>query len=164
MHQYIGSALAQIMACRIFAYSAPSHYLNRCWVILNWTLRDKLEIRIQIHEFSLMKMHLKTSSAKWRPFWQGCPGGDEPTQLDPSGQTWNSNSNTWLFVNENAFGDVVCEMAAILIRVSRGRWANSSPPAESGRNFRDYIFNRFNPTENDGTGSHSASDCYENGR
>ena len=26
----------------LVAYSAPSHYLNRCWVIINWTLRNKL--------------------------------------------------------------------------------------------------------------------------
>ena len=32
------------------------------------------EILIDIHDFSLMKMHLKMSSEKWRPF---CPGGDE---------------------------------------------------------------------------------------
>ena len=32
------------------------------------------EILIKIQDFSLMKMHLKMSSAKWWPF---CPGGDE---------------------------------------------------------------------------------------
>ena len=33
MRQWIGSALVQIM---------PSHYLNQCWVIVNWTVRNKL--------------------------------------------------------------------------------------------------------------------------
>ena len=32
---------------------------------------------------------------------------------------WNSNRNTEVFINENAFESVVCKMAAIL---SRGRW------------------------------------------
>ena len=32
------------------------------------------EILIKIQNFSFTKMHLKISSAKWRPF---CPGGDE---------------------------------------------------------------------------------------
>ena len=32
------------------------------------------EILIKIQDFSFPKMHLKMSSAKWRPF---CPGGDE---------------------------------------------------------------------------------------
>ena len=41
MRQWIGSALVQIMACRL--YSAPSHYLNQCWIIVNWTLRNKLK-------------------------------------------------------------------------------------------------------------------------
>ena len=38
------------------------------------------EIQIEIQSFSFKKMHLKMSSAKWRPF---CPGGDELTE--PSG-------------------------------------------------------------------------------
>ena len=38
-------------------------------------------------------------------------------QLGPWGQTWgNSNRNTKLFIHENAFETVVCEMAAILFR------------------------------------------------
>ena len=36
MHQLIGSVVVQITA-----YSAPSHYPNQCWRIVNWTLRDK---------------------------------------------------------------------------------------------------------------------------
>ena len=27
----------------LVAYSAPSHYLNQCWVIVNWTLWNKLQ-------------------------------------------------------------------------------------------------------------------------
>ena len=27
----------------LVAYSAPSHYLNQCWVIVNWTHRNKLQ-------------------------------------------------------------------------------------------------------------------------
>ena len=40
MRQRIGAALVQIMAC---AYSAPSHYINRCWAIVNWNLMNKLQ-------------------------------------------------------------------------------------------------------------------------
>ena len=53
MHQWIGLALVQIM---VVAYSAPSHHLNQCWVIVNWTLRNKLQwnfnqnIKLSIHE------------------------------------------------------------------------------------------------------------------
>ena len=28
---------------RLSAWSAPSHYLNQCWNIVNWTLRNKLQ-------------------------------------------------------------------------------------------------------------------------
>ena len=40
MCQWIGKALVQIMAG---AYSAPSHFLNQCWFISNWTLVNKLQ-------------------------------------------------------------------------------------------------------------------------
>ena len=39
MRQWIGSAFIQIW---FVAYSVPSHYLNQCWVIVKWTLRNKL--------------------------------------------------------------------------------------------------------------------------
>ena len=52
--------------------SAPSHYLNQCWNIVNWTIGNKLQ--------------------------------------------WNSNRNSNIFIQENAFESVVCEMAAILSR------------------------------------------------
>ena len=57
------------------AYSAPSHYLNQCLNIVNWTLGTNFgEILIKIRTFSFKNIHLKMLSAKWRPF---CPGEDE---------------------------------------------------------------------------------------
>ena len=50
--------------------SAPSHYLNQCWNIVNWTLRNKLQWIFK----------------------------------------WNSN----IFIQENAFQCVVCEITASL--------------------------------------------------
>ena len=52
---------------RIVAYSTPSHYLNRCWVIVIIGTNFS-EILINIQNFSFNKMDLKISSAKWRPF------------------------------------------------------------------------------------------------
>ena len=55
---------------------------------ISWTDTDLLSIgplrtnfsKIQFKmNFSFMKMHLESSSAKWRPF---CPGGDELTRDD----------------------------------------------------------------------------------
>ena len=40
MRQWIGSTSVQIMACSLYA---SSHYINQCWVIVNWTLRNKLQ-------------------------------------------------------------------------------------------------------------------------
>ena len=63
------SALVQIMACRLLG-AKPS--LNQCWVIVNWTLGNKLQWNfIQIQNFSFTKIHLKILSEKWRTFRQG---------------------------------------------------------------------------------------------
>ena len=53
-------------------YSAQSHYLNQCCVLVNWTLGNKVQ--------------------------------------------WNLNPNSHIFIQENAFENIVCEMAAILSR------------------------------------------------
>ena len=61
--------------------SLPSHYLNRCWVTVNWTLRNKLRWNInQNTKFSFNKMHLTISPATWRPF---SSGGDELMETRP---------------------------------------------------------------------------------
>ena len=51
---------------------APSHYLNQCWNVVNWTIRNKLQ--------------------------------------------WNLKRNSYIFIQENAFENVVWKMAAILSR------------------------------------------------
>ena len=63
------------------AYTAPSHYLNQCLVIVDWTIRNKFQRNFnQTTIFSFTKMHLKISFAEWRPF---CLGGDELTEERP---------------------------------------------------------------------------------
>ena len=49
----------------------PNHYLNQCWNIINWNLRNKLQ--------------------------------------------WNFNRNSYNFIHENAFENVVWKMAAICV-------------------------------------------------
>ena len=41
MHQCIGSALVQIIACHLFG--AKPLYLNQCWIIFDWNLRNKFQ-------------------------------------------------------------------------------------------------------------------------
>ena len=53
----------------VMALSALSHYLNQCCDIVNYTHRIKLQWNL--HTFSFDGMHLKMSSAKWRPFCLG---------------------------------------------------------------------------------------------
>ena len=72
--QWIGSALVQKMACRLIG---ASHYLNQCWIAVNWTLRNKLRWGFnQNTKTSIMKMHLKL--VKWRPI---CPGRNEMIKM-----------------------------------------------------------------------------------
>ena len=76
MRRWNGSALVQVLAWRL---ATPSHYLNQCWLIVNWILGNKLQQSSNRNTklfISFMKMHLQFLSAKWRP---SCPGGDELT-------------------------------------------------------------------------------------
>ena len=56
----------------LVAWSAPSHYLNQWWIIVNWTLGNKFQ--------------------------------------------WNFNRNSNIFIHENAFENVVCNIASISSR------------------------------------------------
>ena len=58
------------------AYSAPSHYLNECWVIVNWTIGNKLQrFFLSNHKtFHSRKCTCKYRLRNGRPF---CPRGDD---------------------------------------------------------------------------------------
>ena len=61
IRQCIGSAFVQIMACHLTC-SAPSHYPNQCWVIVNWPLGTNFsEILIKIQKFR-----------SWKCIWKYC--------------------------------------------------------------------------------------------
>ena len=72
----------------LVSWTVPNHYLNQCWNIVDWTLRNKLtEILIGIQTFSSKKMHLKMSFAKLCQFRSGldflrCWAGKIPIKLD----------------------------------------------------------------------------------
>ena len=63
MRHWIRLSVIQIMAC-----SPPSHYLNQCWFIVNWTLRNKfkwnynLDLNIVIQENSFWYIISKMSA------------------------------------------------------------------------------------------------------
>ena len=59
----------------LVAYSVPGHYPHQYWLIVSWTLWNKLTWS-EIQNFSLTKMHLKMSSAivlKCGDLWSGAP-------------------------------------------------------------------------------------------
>ena len=55
----------------LVTYSAPSHYLDQCWVIVNWIFGNDLPWNFDL---SFTKIHLEISSLKRRPFCQGGRG------------------------------------------------------------------------------------------
>ena len=68
MRQWTGSALVQV-AC-----SASSHYLNQCWLIVNWTSQNKFHWSSNHNSIIfIQEMHLKFSSVKMAAI---CPKGD----------------------------------------------------------------------------------------
>ena len=77
----------------LVAYFAPSHYVNQCWVIVNWPLRNKLQWNFnQNTNIFINKNASETTSGKWWPF---SPGGDELMQLDWC--RWNGHAVTLFF-------------------------------------------------------------------
>ena len=57
----------------LVAWSAPSHYLNHCWNIVNWILMNKPQWNLTRNSYIFIQENkLKMSAGKWRPF---CPGG-----------------------------------------------------------------------------------------
>ena len=58
-------------------WPVTSHFLNHCWLIINWTLTDIFQWNFhQIRTFWLKKMHLFLSSTKGQP---SCLGHNELT-------------------------------------------------------------------------------------
>ena len=67
MRQGTEPALSQVMACRLFgAKPLPEPMLTCCQLDHKEQTSVKFESKSKISSF--MKMHLKTSSVKWRPF------------------------------------------------------------------------------------------------
>ena len=78
----------------LVAYSAPSHYLNQCWGIVNWTLRNKLQwnpnriIFFSIHENAFENIVFKMVNILSRRRWVN--------SLWPSDDIWRQESMSTL--------------------------------------------------------------------
>ena len=96
MRQWTGSALVQIMACRLFGTKPlPEPLLASCK--LHRPGNKFSEILIKIQNFSVTKKHLKISSAKWRLF---CPGVDGTnTNSYPCQMWWNLQGRDGLWLH-----------------------------------------------------------------
>ena len=66
-HLCVGELCWHCFGQWLITCSAPNHYLYQCWVIVNWTLRNKLQWNFnkKIQNISLMEMHLKISYGRY---------------------------------------------------------------------------------------------------
>ena len=72
----------------LVAYSTPSHYPNQCWVIVNWTLKNKLQwnfnqttklfIQENASENIICEMAAILSRGRWCKIMAQHQTGDEP--------------------------------------------------------------------------------------
>ena len=71
-HIYVDKLIRNCFRQWLFACSAPSHYLNQCWLVVNRTLSTKLQWNsnqndnILFHENACERVVCKN-----RPFWSG---------------------------------------------------------------------------------------------
>ena len=73
MHQWTGSSLVQVMACRLFgAKPFPEPMLVYCW--LDYWPQVSVKFESEFYHFHSRRYIWKCCLLNWRPF---CPGGDE---------------------------------------------------------------------------------------
>ena len=105
MRRWTGSALVQAMTCCLFgAKPLPEPVLTYCQLD-PW---KKTSVKVESKNCSFMKMRLKLSSAKWRPF---CSGGDELIHwllalIHNHNKQWQSANNehySWYILCLNTF-------------------------------------------------------------
>ena len=78
-HIYINELGHHWSGLWLVACSAPSHYLNQCWLLSIGLLGTYFsEIWIRILSFSIKKIEWKCCMPQWQPFY---PGGDELTNM-----------------------------------------------------------------------------------
>ena len=94
MRRRTWSALIQVMACRLFGAKPLPEPINAHLLLIEPLGTNLSENRIEIQKFSFNKMHLKMSSAKWRPF---CPRGDDSFNSSLSGPRSYDNFNRFSF-------------------------------------------------------------------
>ena len=60
LHVSVGESNQHWFKWWLVAYSSPTHYLEQCWVLVNWTIRNELPgVLIKMQYASFTKMHLK---------------------------------------------------------------------------------------------------------
>ena len=87
----------------------PSHYLNQCWVIVNWTLRNKLQwhfiqnMKLFIHENASQNIVCKMTAISTRGRWLN--------------KDTHKALNYWLFVRRNHWWLVVSHNGPIILKI-----------------------------------------------
>ena len=90
-----GSLNWQPLVQWLVAWLAPSHYLNQCWDIVNWTQGTNFtDIFIKIHMFSSKKMHFNH-----RPFCLGLNVLRWPSSSNHSWPDIIPSCKAWILMN-----------------------------------------------------------------
>ena len=70
-HEFSSLDALKLSECPVMLvpWTAPGHYLNQCWNIVNWALGNKFQWNLNRNVYIfIQEMHLKILSGKWRPF------------------------------------------------------------------------------------------------
>ena len=71
MRRWTWSSLVQVMAFISILFYSICYYLNQCWLIVKWTLRNKFQWNLSRNSGKFIWIY------RLRKWWLFCAGGDE---------------------------------------------------------------------------------------
>ena len=92
----------------------PSHYLNQCWNIVNWTLGTN------VSEILLKFIHFHSRKCIWK-YWSSCLGLNVLTLESPESEPWNYILNAISFRGQRS----TCYLSGTLSMVDGDKYWQS---------------------------------------
>ena len=68
-HSCISELSNHLFSLSLAAFVAPIYYLNKCWLFVNWTVRNIFQLMFSQSMKHFIPVISNMSSAKWWPFW-----------------------------------------------------------------------------------------------
>ena len=132
--QWAGSTLVQVMAC---ACSAPSYYLNHCWLIVNWTPGYKFLWNLNRNCIVFIQQNALSGEYVHSLVFQSMSHG-----LPSYGKSCSSpNILRWWLGNYPALLDMFCDMGICFPANSLGNVCvyKYILPLQRGRNMFNFV-------------------------